>query len=532
MNKQPVEGTNGQNAAYKRRWASLAFIVVSLMVISLDNTVLNLALPSISKDLGASATGLQWIADAYVLLFAGMLLTMGSISDRFGRKRVLLSALAVFGLLSLGAALSRSSGMLITMRGLMGIAGAAIMPSTLSIITATFRDSKERAQAIALWSAAFALAMGVGPLVGGVLLTNFHWSSVFYINLPIVTAALIGGYKFIQDSKSEKPRPIDVPGCIFSILGLFSLVYSIIQAGIDGWTAVIVLAGFALAVLFLTAFISWERRVPDPLLPLKFFKNPSFTGANLALTLVTFTTFGSLFLISQYLQSIQGYSPIQSGVRLLPLAGAAFVGSVLSARIARAIGTKFTVAAGNLLSAAGLFYFNQILAVDTGYGLIALAMVITAFGFGFTMGPATNSVMGSIPVDESGVGSAMNDTTRQVGGAFGIAVIGTILNLSYLAQVEKAGWIGNLPVQLVEMVKSSVQGAIIAAGKIPDPQLSGFIVDEAGRAFTTGMSLALVVASIIMAAAAFVSLVVLPSQVRPMKRSLVLCLKDAGNRQQ
>ena len=340
---------------YTTRWIALGFLAFSLLVIALDNTVLNLALPSISDELGSNATGLQWIVDAYVLAFAGLLLTMGSLGDRMGRKRFLQGGLIVFGCFSLGAALSKSTNMLIAMRAVMGIGAAAIMPSTLSILTATFRDNRERAQAIALWTAVFALGWGIGPLLGGWLLTHFHWSSVFYINLPIVAVGLIGGNFFIQDSKAEKPRKIDVLGCFLSITGLFALVYGIIQAGIDSWTAPNVLYAFGAAVVLLAVFTFWELRTPNAMLPLRFFRNLSFTGANIALTLTAFALMGCLFFLSQYLQSVHGYTPLQAGVRLLPITGAAFVGASLSAQVAQRIGTKVTVGLGILVGAAACF---------------------------------------------------------------------------------------------------------------------------------------------------------------------------------
>ncbi len=504
-----------QDKWHRRRWVALAFLAVSLLVIALDNTVLNLALPSISRELGATATGLQWIVDGYVLVFAGLLLTMGSVGDRFGRKRMLQAGLIVFALLSLGAALSRSPGMLIAMRAMMGIGGSMIMPTTLSILTATFRDSKERAQAIAFWSATFAVGTGIGPLVGGWLLTHFDWSSVFYINLPVVVIGLIGGYFFIQDSKANNPRRIDVPGCVLSVAGLFSLVYAIIQAGIDGWTARNVLYGFGAALVLLGTFAWWERRTRHPVLPLRFFKNMSFTGANLALTLVSFALFGCFFFLSQYLQSVHGYGPFQAGVRLLPIAGAAFIGAVSSARVAQRIGTKLTVSLGILIAAGGLFYFYRVSAVDTAYGSIALGMCIVALGIGFTMSPATNSVMGSVPVDEAGVGSAMNDTNRQIGGALGVAVLGTLLNSAYIARVNQINWPSTLPPQLIEAVRGSIQGAHIAAQSVPNPQIAQFIISSADQAFTYSMGHSLLIASIIMLVTSLVTLAILPMRVRP-----------------
>lgn len=505
------------NRWYRIRWISLAFLAFSVLVIVLDNTVLNLALPSISKELGSSDTGLQWIVDAYVLAFAGLLLTMGALGDRFGRKRFLQGGLIVFAFFSLGAALSKSTNMLIAMRALMGIGGAAILPATLSILTSTFRDSKERAQAIALWTAVFALGWGIGPLIGGWLLSHFDWSSVFYINIPIVVIGLIGGYFYIQDSKADSPRKIDVVGSVLSIASLFILVYGIIQAGIDSWTAPHVWWAFVVGAVLLTAFAFWELKSKEPMLPLKFFKNLSFTGANIALTLVSFALVGCLFFLSQYLQTVQGYTPLQAGIRLLPIVGASFIGASLSAKIAQLITTKITVGLGILIGAAGLFYFYKIAGADTSYLRIAIGMCIVSVGLGVAMSPATNSIMGSIPVAEAGVGSAMNDTTRQVGGALGVAVLGTILNSAYLNTITATKWPSSLPPQLLSVIGGSVQGAHIAAQTVGNPLVSPFIISIANEAFTSGMAHALFVGGVILVISSILTFIILPARIRPYK---------------
>jgi EmrB/QacA subfamily drug resistance transporter len=399
----------------------------------------------------------------------------------------------------------------------MGIGGAAILPATLSILTSTFSDTRERAQAIALWTAVFAVGWGIGPLVGGWLLSHFEWSSVFYINIPIVVVALIGGYFFIRDSRAEKPRRIDILGSVLSITGLFALVYGIIQAGIDSWTASNVLWAFGGAVVLLAAFAFWELRTKEPMLPLRFFKNLSFTGANVALTLVSFALVGSLFFLSQYLQTVQGYTPLQAGVRLLPIVGASFIGASLSAKIAQLITTKVTVGLGILVGAAGLFYFYKIAGVDTSYLRVAIGMCIIAVGLGVAMSPATNSIMGSIPVAEAGVGSAMNDTTRQVGGALGVAVLGTILNSSYLSAITSAKWPSPLPPQLLGVIGGSVQGAHIAAQLVNSLPLSQLIVSTANNAFVSGMAHALLVGAVILVIASVATFIILPARVRPYK---------------
>jgi DHA2 family multidrug resistance protein-like MFS transporter len=506
-----------QTKGYRNRWIALVFMAISLLIISLDNTVLSLALPSIAEGLGASASQLQWIVDAYILAIAGLLLTMGYIGDRLGRKPVLMAGLAIFAAFSLGAALSNSTGMLIGMRAMMGIGAAIIMPATLSILTATFRDPKERAQAIALWAATFALGMGIGPLIGGWLLEAFSWHAVFYINIPVIAIGLIGGGYYIENSKTEHPRRLDVLGAVLSIAGLFALVYAIIQAGTEGWTATPVLYAFGAAAVLLGAFIFWELKFKGAMLPLHFFKNMSFTGANVALTLVAFGLMGAFFFLGQFLQSVQGYTPFQAGLRLLPMALVSFFSAAGSAKVAERIGTKLTVAIGIFIAAVGFFYLTMVAAVDTSYLNIAIAMSITSLGIGMTMSPATNSVMGSIPVSQSGIGSAMNNTTRQIGAALGVAILGSILNATYIARIDAVSWPAQLPAEAMEAIRNSIQGAHIVAQQVPVPQLAQMIIDQSNEAFTAGSAHALLVAAIILAITAIITLIILPSRVRGPK---------------
>jgi EmrB/QacA subfamily drug resistance transporter len=513
MTMEALEQTKG----YRDRWIALAFMAISLLVISLDSTVLSLALPSIAEGLGSSASQLQWVVDAYILVIAGLLLTMGYLGDRLGRKPTLNVGLVIFALFSLGAALSNSTGMLIGMRAMMGIGAAIILPATLSILTATFREPKERAQAIALWAATFALGMGIGPLIGGWLLENFSWHSVFYINIPIIAVGLVGGGYFIENSKTEHPQRLDIFGAILSIAGLFALVYAIIQAGQDGWGATNVLYAFGAAAVLLAIFILWELKFKGAMLPLNFFKNMSFTGANVALTLVAFGLMGAFFFLGQYLQSVQGYSPFQAGLRLLPMAAVSFISAALSAKVAERIGTKVTVAIGIFIASMGFFYLYQIAAVNTAYLNLAIAMSITSLGIGITMSPATNSVMGSIPVSQSGIGSAMNNTTRQVGAALGVAILGSILNATYLSRIDAVSWPARLPAQAVEAIRGSIQGAHIVAQQVPVPQLSQMIIDQSNQAFTAGAADALLVATIVLAVTAVIALIILPQRVRGPK---------------
>lgn len=496
------------------RWLGLVFICISLLVISLDNTILNVALPSISRDLGASASELQWIVDGYILVFAALLLTMGSVGDRYGRKRALQIGVAWFGVFSLLAGLSNSTDMLILTRALLGVGGAIIMPATLSLITASFRDPRERAQAIAIWAAIFGLGVGIGPLIGGYLIEYFDWNAVFFVNVPVALVALVGGGLYLQESRDETAPPPDIPGVLLSFTGLLALVYGIIEAGQDGWTAEHVLAAFGAAAVLLALFFWWEWRASHAMLPLRFFRNMSFTGANVAMTLMMFAMFGSMFFLSQYFQSVQGYTALETGWRLLPMALVIMVSAGMSARIAERIGTKLAVGTGFLVAAGGMLYLSQVATVDASYGAVFLGLAILGAGMGMAMSPATNSIMSSVPVDKAGVGSAMNDTTRQIGGALGVAVLGTVMNDVYLDQV--AGLQAQLPPEAYGAVSSSIQGAHGIAARLGGP-LAQAVIDTANEAFVSGMTDAMFLAALIMMAAALFVYAVLPARARSIE---------------
>ncbi len=523
----------------RSRWLGLLFISVSLLIISLDNTILNVALPSISTSLGATASQLQWVVDSYVLVFAALLLTMGSLGDKHGRKRALQFGIIWFAVFSFIAANSTSTEMLIVARGFLGVGGALIMPATLSLITAMFRDPKERAQAIAMWAAVFGLGVGIGPLIGGFLLEHFDWSAVFYVNLPVAAVALVGGYFFLPESRDEDAPPADWVGVGLSIVGLFLLVYGIIEAGPKGWTATEVLVSLAASAVVLTVFAWWEGRHENAMLPLYLFRNPSFTGANVAMTLVMFGMFGIFFFFSQFLQSVEGYSPLETGWRLLPMAFAVMISAGISAKVSLKLGTKITVGMGFLIGAAGMFYLSQTSEPGMAYSTLILGLMIVGAGMGIAMSPATNSIMGSTPVDKAGVGSAMNDTTRQVGGALGVAVLGTVLNDVYLDQIaslkDTLAQMANMQAQLgvsgasdltaekaFEGVSRGIQGAHMVAERISQTagplgqRVYTEIISVADAAFVDGMTQAMVVAGVVLLVAGLFVFAVLPSRVRCM----------------
>lgn len=496
---------------YATRWTAMIFIGISLMVITIDATILNVALPSIARSLDASASELQWIVDSYVLVFASLLLTMGALGDKIGRKRSLQAGVIIFGLGSLGSAFALNTTALILTRAFMGIGGALIMPATLSIINATF-PPQERAKAIAIWATIFGLGAGVGPLMGGILLRFFSWQSIFWVNIPVVAVALIGGRMFIAESKDEHAPDFDLPGVVLSITGLFALVFGIISAGEFGWTAPQVVGAFAAALVLLGIFGVWERRAPNAMLPLRFFANPAFTLANAAVVLMTFSLFGLLFMLTQYFQSVLNYDPFIAGLVQLPVVAVFTIVTSQSTKIVARLGTKRTVAFGALLVSLSLLYYRAVLDIATPYPVILVGQIIFAIGFGMTTSPATNSVMQSVPVRKSGIGSAMNDMTRQLGGALGVAVMGSVLNSIYREAL--AAPIAALP-QLTEPMREtilrSIQGAHIVAAQLGDGAQS--ITNASQIGFIAGMHQALLLAALVMFVSALLNFRWLPDVV-------------------
>lgn len=443
---------------HERRWLILGVLCMSLLIIVMDNTILNVAIPSLITDLGASNSQIQWIVDSYVLVFAGLLLTTGSLSDRFGRKGALQVGIVLFGLGSAAAALSTSANQLIFTRAFMGIGGALIMPATLSILTNVFRDPRERGRAIAVWAGFSGLGVAIGPITGGFLLEHFSWHSVFWVNLPIGALALVLGAFFVPTSRDPRQSKLDPIGALLSIVGLASLLFGIIEGPSKGWSHDTVVAGFVVGVAALVSFVVWERRTDHPMLDMSVFRSPRFTAASGTITLVFFALFGSLFLMTQYWQLVHGYSPLEAGIRLLPYAATMMVVAPLSARLVEHVGTKRVVLTGLGLVAAGLALLSTV-APDTQYLIVISYFVVMACGMGMTMAPATESVMGSLPREKAGVGSAINDTTRQVGGALGVAIIGSVVSSAYAGKINSLAGVFGLGAGADAAAQSSLGGA-------------------------------------------------------------------------
>jgi EmrB/QacA subfamily drug resistance transporter len=386
-----------------------------------------------------------------------------------------------------------------------------IMPSTLSILTNVFQDPKERVKAIAIWSSVFSVGAGVGPIIGGLLINAFHWSSVFFLNLPIVLVGIIGGIIFVPESKDANAPQPDLPGVGLSTIGLFSLIFGVIQAGDLGWTASPVLLSFGIAFVFLYAFIRWENHSSSPMLPMVFFKNMDFTGANVSLTISAFAMMGSMYFFSQFLQSVQGYSPIVAALSMFPMTLSVITFTMLSVRMDRKMGTKFTMSLGLLLSGAGLFLFSLVADVHTPYAYILLVQIVLGSGIGFTISPATNMIMSSLPPSRAGIGSAMNDTTRQLGGALGVAVLGALMNGAYRTGVSALAGANGITGALMEQIRSSIQGAHVAAASL-GTGLAQSIIQTSSQSFVHGMNEALLVASVIMVLASITAWVLVPDK--------------------
>jgi len=495
---------------YRRRWQALVVLSLSLVVISMDNTILNVALPTLVRELGASASQLQWMVDAYTLAFAGLLLTMGALGDRFGRRLLLDLGLLVFVGGSIASAWAGSAEVLIATRTAMGIGGAMIMPATLSIITDIFPSGTERDRAIGVWAGMAGLGIVLGPVIGGWLLTHFWWGSVFLINVPVVAVALLAGWLLVPESKDPKATPLDPIGALLSVAGLVSLVYGIIEAPGQGWTDPLILWAFGAGGALLLLFVGWELRSRHPMLQIGFFRNPRFSAASAAITLVFFALFGMIFLLQQHLQFVLGYTALQAGYRLLPVA-TLVLAAPLSARIVEHAGTKLVVAAGLVIVATGLWLISRV-GVGDGYTPIGWALAVLGFGMGATMAPATASIMGSLPPAKAGVGSAMNDTTRMVGGALGVAVLGSLLSSSYRSGIAPA--LSGLPRPAAAAARDSVGAALGVANRLglgPSASAAGSHLAQAARAsFVDAMGNVALVAAAVALLGALIALALLP----------------------
>jgi EmrB/QacA subfamily drug resistance transporter len=496
---------------HPRRWVILPVLCLSVFLVVVDNTIVNVALPTLAEDLGASTSQLQWIVDAYSLVFAGLLLAAGSLGDRLGRKGTMQIGLALFGLTSVAASMADTAGQLIAARAVMGIGAALVFPATLAILSNTFTEPTERAKAFGTWSGVTGLAVALGPISGGWLLEHFSWGSIFLVNVPIVVIALLLGRVLVPTSRDERAGRADPIGVVLSIGSVGLLVWTVIEAPGHGWTDPATVGGFVGAAVLLAGFVAWELRRPDPMLDVSVFRNARFSAASGAVATAFFGLFGFIFLVTQYFQVVRGYDTLSAGVHTLPFALTTGIVAPTAARLALRIGTKAVVATGLFSMSAG-FLLAATMGADTPYWTgVVPSMVVMAGGLGLVGAPATEAIMGSLPPAKAGVGSAVNDTTREIGGTLGVAIVGSVFSSLYGPRIADALRDLGAPPVAVDAARESVVAAAAVAERAPEA-VRPTILEAASDAFLHGMAAGCRVAALVTFIGGVVALLALPSR--------------------
>jgi len=493
---------------YHRRWAILGVLCTSLMIIVIGNTSLNVALPKMSEALGLTNSQQQWVVDAYSLIFAGMLFTAGTLGDRFGRKGFMQAGIVLFGAASAYATfVADSAAGVIAARAVMGIGGALVMPATLSILVNSF-PSNERAKAIGIWSGIAGGGAALGLVLGGWLVEHFWWGSAFAINVPVAVIALVLGARIVPTSKDRHPSKLDPTGAVLSMAGLGVFVYGLIEAPMWGWGSSKSLGIIGAGIALLAVFVMWELRNSSPMLDIRLFKDRRFGVSSIGMMLVFLTMFGFFFVVSQLFQLVLGYGPFESGLRMLPIMPVMIIFSTRAAGLVERFGARSVVTTGMMLTATGVFILS-FLDASSGYGHVLAGMFVMASGMGLTMTPMTELIMSSVPRDKAGVGSAMNDTTREVGTTLGVAVLGSILSSGYTSNL--GGAVTSLPAATRQVAQGSLAGALGVAHQIGGTQ-GAAIVDAAKSAWADGLRLSMVIGAGIVLLAAIISALYLPGK--------------------
>ncbi len=492
-----------------RRWWVLAVMSVGTMIVFLDDTVVNTALPRISLDLRTTTAGLQWVVDAYVLALAGLLLLGGALGDRYGRRRVMTIGLVLFAGASAGAASSSSLGSLIMMRALQGLGAALVLPATLSIITNVF-PRRERSRAIAVWTAVGGVAVGLGPVVGGYLIDASGWSSVFWLQVPVALAAL-AGMVIVPESRDERHVGLDVPGALLGTLGLTALVYAIIRAGESSFTDGVCVAAFVTAVVLLAAFAYVERHAPAPMLPLRFFRERDFSGAVIVIGMALFAMFVSFFFLTQLFQLVQHRSALAAGFLIVPASVGIIAGSGIAAKLIHTLGPRVLVSAMTVGMILGLLVLTRT-TVATGALRIDAALLLFGLGAGLGLPALTDTVMAAVPEREAGVGSAVNDVSRQLGGALGVAVIGSIVSSTYRSSLTQRAPRGLGPA-ITRAAQKSIGVATEAARALP-ARTAASLTRAADAAYVHAITRGFFASAAVMAVAFVVAVVMIPPRMR------------------
>lgn len=467
------EGTFRDDAVHGRRWWILAVLCLSLLIVTVGNSSLNVTIPTLSRELDATQSQLQWVIAIYSLVFAGLLFSTGAVGDRFGRKGALQFGLVLFLTACLAASVSSDMWQLIAARGAMGIGAAFIMPSTLSILVNVFPPD-ERTKAIAIWAGVTGGAGAVGPVASGLLLDHFWYGAVFLVNVPICGAALLAGFFLLPKSRDPEQATLDPVGALLSIVGIVAIVYGLIEAPDRGWTGTSTLIAFAVGAVVLAMFVAWELRHDEPMLDMHYFRNPAFSTGTSGMILVFMAMYGVMFLITQYFQLILGYTALDSALRFLPMAPIMIIVSPLTPRLSARFGANRTVAGGLLLVGVALLMFRA-LSASTSYWYILGAVVPMVAGMALAMSPMTAAIMSVVPPRRAGAGSAMNDASRELGAALGIAIMGSIAASQYTSRIDALT--GGLAPGIQEAARTSLAGALGAAAEIPG---------DAGRALSLG----------------------------------------------
>ncbi|MCS0634165.1 DHA2 family efflux MFS transporter permease subunit [Streptomyces sp. LP05-1] len=533
------EPVDTMDRPYSRRWWALGVLCLSLLIIVMANTALTVAAPDMTQDLGLSSSDLQWVIDGYTVPYAALMLLLGAIGDKYSRRGALVLGLVVFGAGSVAGSLVDSSAGVITARAVMGFGAAMIMPATLSLLAATFPRA-ERAKAIVLWTATAGIAIAAGPLVAGALLENHGWASTFLINVPVAVLAVIGAFTLVPPSRAGRHDRIDYVGGVLSVIWVGALVYMIIQGPHFGWDAKAVGAAIVAGVGLL-AFVGWELRHPSPVLDVRRFVDRAFAGSNLAVALFFLAVFGAFYYLTQHLQFVLGYNPLETGVRMLPLAGAVFVGSALTGFLTPRLGMKVTVSAGMAFGTLALALLTRVDA-GSGYGDFVAPLIVLGLAIGLALSPCTDAIMGAFPESELGVGGAVNDTSLELGGSLGIAILGSVLASSYSAKLGDATAGSKLPADALDTAQDSVgagyavaqgigqkaQGLMEQAAKVTDPrqaaqlkaQAEGLVQgarqmkDAVGSAFSDAVAHTSLVGAIVLGAGTVLVALLLPRRPR------------------
>lgn len=492
---------------YRTRWWTLGALCLSLLIIMIGNTSLNVALPSLSEQLQATNSQLQWMVNAYSLVFAGLLFAAGNFGDRYGRKGILQLGLVVFGLSTAYAAVfAESANQLIIARVFMGAGAAMVMPATLSIITNIF-PAHERAKAVAAWAGISGAGAAIGPLLSGFVLEHYSWNAVFAVNVPFVLVALALGAFLVPRSRGEHDTPLDLLGAVLSAVGLSVVVYAIIEGPTHGWLSPMTLGIAALGLFTIVVFILHELRTEHPMLDVRLFRIGAFGTSSLVLTLVFFALMGTFFSMSQMLQLVWGYSPLEAAVRLLPISVAMMVAAPQSAKLAARFGKRRVVAIGMWMIAGGVVVVSRI-GVEPNYAVLVGGLFVMAYGMGTAMSPTTDLLMSSVPRKQAGMGSAMNDTTRELGGSLGVAIFGSLLASRYAAGLAEA--LRSVPESAQSVASGSLAGALRVSSEAGSNGAA--LAAAAKSAWVEGFQFSLMVAAVVVAAAGLVAWNFLPDQ--------------------